>query len=757
MGKKPWEDYSPSPKKGPWDEYSPPVIGSKIPSSMDSFLSGAGDSLSFGWGDEIQGGLAGLGSAFSGGDYWSGYNKSVNDARSWQRVSELYEPGAYLGGELGGALLGGLAIGGGVGLAGNLARGGAVATTALPAARNIGIFGKMAMQAPGAFAGGALYGAGASDGGEHGDMLTNAALGGVGGAAFGAALSGLGSAGKKILVDPLLDLMPKRSTAKYVEGLLPRYNLNGQVIQDSIDNLSSFEGGTIDAAGKVAKHGEHLPYDPATGAYLPYDTKSPDFRASAAWNMDALGPLGSDLAKASAVHGGPELAAMEAAAKMRNAGVADNARRSWWNKLFPGKGERINYVSRVSDIDQELSSFDTIYDKIDAGVLDPTNLPPELRKFVANNSREAYKIQTGRGRQTRDLNSSLIGHFPEAMKAAKNMMRAELGADVPEYVLMSKPKFWRTLLTAARNEKDGAWQGTNKADAMNKSHEYDRLKSWLGHDDALGKDWVSAQERYAALKSERDGLEFGFNAILKTDAPSLADNFKLFNQMSPEQQDWARKGMVLRLEDGIRSQQTRGGTRDMMRRIANDPTQEEAINRFFGRVKGDGSADLRFKNIKSVLDDLDARYELFDNIERSAILKGPKTASSLTMAGNQADATMPAAGELLKGNIFGALRKAFLGDGVETFNPEVANDIIKFVRKPLRITDKAGTLVGGLEHEIKSAGGYVKWLDGKSVIQKALKRQYNRQMAYKNRWADMRSSVYGGVGGGTVLDMLKSE
>jgi hypothetical protein len=705
--------------KNPFSQFAGPQRRKKL-QWYDAALSGAGDSLSFGFGDEIQGGLAGAGAWLTGGDYWDAYNKSTREARSWQDKAAIDEGGWKFAGELGGAVLGGLATGGGAAVVGNALRGGRAAAAAAAAAsaatpvRNMGLLSRMGRSAAFAAPGGALYGAGVSDGGENGDMLANAAMGGAMGALSGPLLEGAGIVGKRAIIDPILDMNPSRQAAKHVMREMNRYGLDAAQIQ------------------KNAK---------AVG----------DVDATNAWTMDAFGKLGSDLVSASSASAGPELAAMQAAAKLRNVSISEGARDNFWKKLGGGLRERINYVSRVSDIDTELSNFDTVYGAIDARRLNVDAFPKELKDFLLKNAPEDYKINTANG--VRDITQKPVGPFSDAMNSAVALMRADLGTDVPAQVLMDQPKFWRTFLTMARKSKEDAWRSNDSGMGEVRSKYYNQLKNWLGDDNVLGKDWVKAQERYAALKTERDGLEFGFKAVMQTDPPVLADNLKVFNNMDPTAKKWARKGMIARLEEGIRNQQTRGSTRDMLRKVADNPSQREALGRFFARVNKDGSIDNRFTKLTSMLEDLDLRYGFFDNIERSGILKGPKTAHVLTQAANQADQTLPAAGEILKGNIFGALKKIFTGDSTARFDEDVANEIIKFMRAPASVRDKKGVLVGGLEHQI-SAQGLQKWLNGPSVVQKALKRQMQLQKAYKDRWSNARGSAYAGVGGGSSLELL---
>lgn len=672
-------------------------------SGMDAFLSGASDSVTFGWGDEIQGGLAGLGAMFTGGDYWDAYNQSVDEARRWQDEARMDEGGYFLAGELGGALLGGFGGGAAAKLGSKALFGSAGAASRAAAqaakAQSKGLLSRMGASVPVAAAGGGLYGAGASDGGENGDMATNALFGAAVGGVAAPLFMGVGAGLGKAVIDPLKNLAPDKAVIKYIVNEAKRYNLTPQQFMDNLDEIVKID----------PKHG---------------------------WLMDAVNPMGPDLVKAASAAAGPELAAAEAAAKTRNVALGEGARDSFWQNLF-GKKERINYVTRVSEIDDALKGFDSVYKDIDARQLDPSTFPQELKDFVAKNAPDSYKVQTATG--IKDVVEKPVGPFTDAMNAAMEVMRGELGTDVPAQVLMGMPKFWRTFLTAARHSTDDAWNGNNKALGMVRSQRYDALRSQLGK--VLGKDWVEAQDLYRALKSERDGLEFGFDAVMKTDAPSLANNLKVFNAMSDEQKEWARKGMVLRLEEGIRGQETRSATRDMLRKVADNDLQRETLNRFFGRVKADGTPDLRFTKIASVMDDLDKRYTLFDNMQRSGLTSGPKTASVLTRAANQEAKTLPVAGEVLKGNLWGAIRKMLGGADVTAFNENVSNEIMRFMRKP----------AGELREEIRKAGGVDAWIKGNSIFQRALAERQKRIDYRPQAWRDAvgSKSLYSGVGGGT--------
>lgn len=150
-----------------------------------SFVAGATDALSLGLSDEINGGISMLG----GGDY----NTELAAQRQMMKSAEADNPGAYMGGELAGSLVQGLATGG----AGTFAK----TARAIPAATRLARIGQAAGRvgraATEAAATGAVYGFNSGEGG-FGNRLQNAAVTGAESAAFAPAAAGLAKVGGKI-------------------------------------------------------------------------------------------------------------------------------------------------------------------------------------------------------------------------------------------------------------------------------------------------------------------------------------------------------------------------------------------------------------------------------------------------------------------------------------------------------------------------------------------------------------------------------
>lgn len=151
-------------------------------SGWESFFSGAGDALTFGFGDELLGFGAGLigmdGDAIT---EWS---------RMQQADAQRANPWLYGGGQIATALLPGFAAGG-------VLRGAMGAASFANAAKNVGLLGRLGAAGAAGATGGALYGAGSANGEDIGTAAMEGALwgapAGLGGQAiFGELLPALG-------------------------------------------------------------------------------------------------------------------------------------------------------------------------------------------------------------------------------------------------------------------------------------------------------------------------------------------------------------------------------------------------------------------------------------------------------------------------------------------------------------------------------------------------------------------------------------
>lgn len=174
-----------------------PVNGADTP--FGAFLSGVGDAASFGWGDEAQGLLFGPNAEAA--------------ARMRQEIARASQPGWFLGGQVGGSLVGG----GGVGA---VARAGLGATRLASLARGVGPFGRIAAGSLGGAAGGALYGAGDAPDGARFEGAVNYA---IPGAVLGGAFTGLGELASPILRNVRMSMSPEFRSGRMMAESLERF------------------------------------------------------------------------------------------------------------------------------------------------------------------------------------------------------------------------------------------------------------------------------------------------------------------------------------------------------------------------------------------------------------------------------------------------------------------------------------------------------------------------------------------------------
>lgn len=184
---------------------------------LQSFASGAADSFTFGWGDEIVGALFG--------------EQAMEASRQRQEQARAEHGGWFLGGQVGGALAGG----GGIGAA---VRGGLGAARLARLGTRVGPMGRIAFGGAAGGVGGALYGAGDAPDGQRFEGAVNSALpGAVGGAAF----QGLGEAGGRVLGAVQRSLSPEaragRMMAEGLERFGPRTTNPAAVERQTLDAL----------------------------------------------------------------------------------------------------------------------------------------------------------------------------------------------------------------------------------------------------------------------------------------------------------------------------------------------------------------------------------------------------------------------------------------------------------------------------------------------------------------------------------------
>jgi hypothetical protein len=215
-------------------------------SEGDAFWSGAADTVTFGFGDELMG-------VFGGED-------ATMRSRQRQQALQTIHPGWYLGGQV----AGGLAAGGGIGAAGRLGlRAVGAAGSAANLAQRVGFGGRVAAGAVVGGAGGAAYGAGSS---YDGNRLNAAAQGVLPGAIGG----GLGQAGGELIGAGARALGrfagPEASATSMISGAQRRFGQVGQQLETDLANapqgalvMDVIPGGPQIAQGASGRASRELP------------------------------------------------------------------------------------------------------------------------------------------------------------------------------------------------------------------------------------------------------------------------------------------------------------------------------------------------------------------------------------------------------------------------------------------------------------------------------------------------------------------
>lgn len=164
---------------GAFKKFSGPKTG-----ALSAGLQGLGQGLSFGFSDEIEGGVrGGIDALTSGKPFSDAYSERVGAARERQNKAASDNPLAYYGGEIGGAIA----------LPGGLTRLGIRGTAR---AANAGLGARTAASVREGAAYGAAFGTGHGEGLEG--KVSGAAVGGVTGGAIGAAVPGVVDAGSSL-------------------------------------------------------------------------------------------------------------------------------------------------------------------------------------------------------------------------------------------------------------------------------------------------------------------------------------------------------------------------------------------------------------------------------------------------------------------------------------------------------------------------------------------------------------------------------
>ena len=216
--------------------------GPRKKSWIDSYLSGLGDAVTFGFGDELQGWA-------KGGLDEKARNKAMWEARDWQDSAQAANPFAYGGGQLSGAIIPGFVAGGPL-------RAALGASKYANIGKNFGLLSRIGAAGAVGAAGGALYGAGSAD---DEDRLKSAIEGGIWGAPTAAIGQGvLGELLPSVVGSFAKNLSPSKRVRDEIAGIGARM---GDTPADFAGRLSTAPDEAI--LGDVITGGPELMRDAA--------------------------------------------------------------------------------------------------------------------------------------------------------------------------------------------------------------------------------------------------------------------------------------------------------------------------------------------------------------------------------------------------------------------------------------------------------------------------------------------------------------
>lgn len=591
-----------------------------------SFLSSAGDTISLSFGDELRGGLAGIGAALSGRDFGVAYREQAE--RSRQRLRDAWQ--YHSGSALAGAVAGSLPIGGGVGL---LARGGraAVALRNLTPAQRV-----LAAGGSGAAWGGA-YGLGA----DNDDRLDswegwrNRALGAGYGAALGAATGGalqgvgMGAAHAwRSAVRPMLD--PAERAAQELGRAINRSDIPEQAAARGV----SVESEITRRARELAR----------------LETLSP---GSNPMVMDVLGEAGTNMAMVAGARPSAGRRAMQQALEQRNTGARERVDALLVRNL--GGGQRRSVAQAWEELDsvQQQDAAPLFTQAMRQTV---QAVPRELREFVAFNSRPGSR-------------------FGQAVDAARESMRRLIqNPNMTDEAMMRSPRFWHRLqenvsaevnavYRASRMTPLGAPRGSAVAEMVQDDQMVNQavIRMMGGDQSAYGR----AMSKYAGAERLREAWRVGEDSVrLNGGEFDLADYARRLGRMTPAEREAARHAAIAGLRRELARADTGTGRADVLRAIIGNEAKRNNLLAIFG---GEG----RFQRVMNALE-----YErrLFLNYADTNLGRGSPTADKLQGAEQIFGAD---------GGPLSRVRRALGRDSQARYDEQLATEILELMRTPL--------------------------------------------------------------------------
>lgn len=619
----PWERYGSA--SGPWDRYGGRGGQSDedrrlqdlsgIGGEVGSFLSAAGDSLSLGFGDELHGAVAGLDAVRQGRDYGDAYGRQVE--RSRQRLSDAWR--YHSGSALGGAIVGSLPIGGGVGLAARGARAGATAARALNPLQRVGA----AALTGGAFGG--AYGIGSSDAPlDTAQGLGYRALNGLTGAGMGAALGGA------------FQGVGMGAMHGWRSAIRPAFAPEERAAQELGRAL---ERGGMTTPAQFAQRARQL--NRTERVYAP---------GSNPMVMDVLGDAGSGLTMVAGARQSSGRVAMQSALEQRNIGARERIDRLLVSQL--GGGQRKTVAQSLDELeDIQRKDAGPLFAQVHQGTVQ--NVPQRLRDFIAFQDRPGAS-------------------FKAALETTRETMRRSMGASATDDQMMASPVFWHRLLEnssaevgaafrAARMTPLGAPRGSALADMTQDSQMLNQQVRAL-----LGPDFRKAMDIYAGAARNQEAWETGFNAVRMDGGELQLGRFaRQLSRMSPGEKEAVRHAAISGLRRAMAQADPGTGRANVLRGVIGNEARRANLRAIFGSDKA----------LTRVMRVLDYENNLFQNYAATNLGRNSPTADKMQGAGQMFGAD--------GGGLWTRLRQELGRDAQQRYDEQMATSILDLMRTPV--------------------------------------------------------------------------
>lgn len=373
--------------------------------------------------------------------------------------------------------------------------------------------------------------------------------------------------------------------------------------------------------------------------------------------MDALGPSGTDAVMAAATRASAERNIMRDALDARNRGAAERVTSMLWREL--GGGRTRSAARTVEELEAtQRTQAAPLYAQVYARRV--AEVPRPLRDFIAFHDRPGAAFGT-------------------ALQTTRETLRRQLGVNATDEQMMRQPMFWHRLLEnveaevgatfrAARVNPLGAPRGSAIADMTGDARLLNTQIRRL-----LGPEFRQAQDIYAGAARAMEAVELGYSAVSQQGNLQLGAFMRRLGRMSQSEREHAQFAAISRIADDMARADTGTGRANVLRAVIGNQSKRNVLRELFGGND----------NFARVMRVLDYEADLFSNSVNTGIRVNSITADKYL--GNQ----QMFSGAIDSGGLLGMARQALGREARESYDEQVANEVLRLMRTPLAGADAA--------------------------------------------------------------------